>query len=99
MRFSTTCSILPTPSGRVFTTTGTYKPLIRRALRLLRVEPSDDLVGLGIKYFEELYEYLKEEVGGGRRDRAVEVRDFNSYSGSRTRQGGEVRSSAQFREG
>jgi hypothetical protein len=55
---------LPTPSGRAFTTTGTYKPLIRRALRLLRVEPSDDLVGLGIKYFEELYEHLREEVGG-----------------------------------
>jgi hypothetical protein len=49
---------------RAFTTTGTYKPLIRRALRLLRVEPSDDLVGLGIKYFEELYEHLREEVGG-----------------------------------
>jgi hypothetical protein len=31
---------------------------------LLRVEPSDDLVGLGIKYFEELYEHLREEVGG-----------------------------------
>jgi hypothetical protein len=31
---------------------------------LLRVEPSDDLVGLGIKYFEELYEYLREEVDG-----------------------------------
>jgi hypothetical protein len=55
---------LPTPSRRAFTTTGTYKPLIRRALRLLRVEPSDDLVGLGIKYFEELYEHLREEVGG-----------------------------------
>jgi hypothetical protein len=49
---------------RVFMTTGTYKPLIRRALRLLRVESSDDLVELGVGYFEELYEYLKEEVGG-----------------------------------
>jgi len=64
VRFSTTCSILPTPSGRAFTTTGTYKPLIRRALRLLKAEPSEELVGLGIKYFEELYEYLREEVGG-----------------------------------
>jgi len=64
VRFSTTCSISPTPSGRAFTTTGVYKPLIRRALRLLRVEPSDDLVELGIKYFEELYEHLREEVGG-----------------------------------
>ena len=64
VRFSTTCSILPTPSGRAFATTGVYKPLIRCALRLLRVEPSDDLVGLGIKYFEELYEYLREEVDG-----------------------------------
>jgi len=64
VRFSTTCSILPTPSGRAFTTTGTYKPLIRRALRLLKAEPSDDLVELGIKYFEELYEHLREEVDG-----------------------------------
>jgi hypothetical protein len=64
VRFSTTCSILPTPSGRAFTTTGTYEPLIRRALRLLKAEPSDDLVELGIKYFEELYEHLKEEVDG-----------------------------------
>jgi hypothetical protein len=44
--------------------TRTWRPLIRRALRLLKAEPSDDLVELGIKYFEELYEYLKEEVGG-----------------------------------
>jgi uncharacterized Zn finger protein (UPF0148 family) len=44
--------------------TRTWRPLIRRALRLLKAEPSDDLVGLGIKYFEELYEHLKEEVGG-----------------------------------
>jgi hypothetical protein len=44
--------------------TRTWRPLIRRALRLLRVEPSDDLVELGIKYFEELYEHLKEEVDG-----------------------------------
>jgi hypothetical protein len=44
--------------------TRTWRPLIRRALRLLKAEPSDDLVGLGIKYFEKLYEYLKEEVGG-----------------------------------
>ena len=64
VRFSTTCSILPTPSRRAFATTGVYKPLIRRALRLLRVEPSDDLVGLGVGYFEELYKYLKEEMGG-----------------------------------
>jgi len=64
VRFSITCSILPTPSGRAFATTGVYKPLIRCALRLLRVEPSDDLVELGIKYFEELYEHLREEVGG-----------------------------------
>jgi hypothetical protein len=50
---------------RAFTTTGTYKPLIRRALRLLRIaEPSDDLVELGVGYFEELYEHLREEVGG-----------------------------------
>ena len=49
---------------RVFMTTGTYKPLIRRALRLLRVESSDDLVELGVGYFEELYEHLREEVGG-----------------------------------
>jgi len=50
---------------RAFTTTGTYKPLIRRALRLLRIaEPSDDLVELGVGYFEELYKYLKEEMGG-----------------------------------
>jgi len=47
-----------------FASTGVYKPLIRRALRLLRVEPSDDLVGLGVEYFEELYEHLREEVGG-----------------------------------
>jgi hypothetical protein len=44
--------------------TRTWRPLIRRALRLLKAEPSDDLVGLGIKYFEELYEYLREEVDG-----------------------------------
>ena len=44
--------------------TRTWRPLIRRALRLLKAEPSDDLVGLGIKYFEELYEHLREEVGG-----------------------------------
>jgi hypothetical protein len=44
--------------------TRTWRPLIRRALRLLKAEPSNDLVGLGIKYFEELYEYLREEVGG-----------------------------------
>jgi hypothetical protein len=31
---------------------------------LLRVEPSDDLVELGVRYFEELYEHLREEVGG-----------------------------------
>ena len=44
-----------------FATTGAYKPLIRRALRLLRIaEPSDDLVELGAKYFETLYGYLKE---------------------------------------
>jgi hypothetical protein len=47
-----------------FASTGVYKPLIRRALRLLRVEPSDDLVELGVGYFEELYEHLREEVGG-----------------------------------
>ena len=65
VRFSITCSILPTPSRRAFTTTGTYKPLIRRALRLLRIaEPSEDLVELGIKYFEMIYKHLKEEVGG-----------------------------------
>jgi ribosomal protein S27AE len=46
---------------RAFTTTGVYKPLIRRALRLLRIaEPSDDLVELGIKYFEMMYKHLKE---------------------------------------
>jgi polyhydroxyalkanoate synthesis regulator phasin/ribosomal protein S27AE len=46
---------------RAFTTTGTYKPLIRRALRLLRIaEPSEELVELGAKYFEALYGYLKE---------------------------------------
>jgi hypothetical protein len=44
--------------------TRTWRPLIRRALRLLKAEPSDDLVELGIKYFEELYEHLREEVGG-----------------------------------
>jgi hypothetical protein len=44
--------------------TRTWRPLIRRALRLLRAEPSDDLVELGVGYFEELYEYLREEVGG-----------------------------------
>ena len=44
--------------------TRTWRPLIRRALRLLKAEPSEELVGLGIKYFEELYEYLKEEVDG-----------------------------------
>jgi hypothetical protein len=44
--------------------TRTWRPLIRRALRLLKAEPSDDLVGLGVGYFEELYEYLREEVGG-----------------------------------
>jgi hypothetical protein len=39
--------------------------LIRRALRLLRIaEPSEDLVELGIKYFEMIYKHLKEEVGG-----------------------------------
>ena len=43
--------------------TRTWRPLIRRALRLLKAEPSDDLVGLGIKYFEKLYEHLKEEGG------------------------------------
>jgi hypothetical protein len=44
-----------------FASTGVYKPLIRRALRLLRIaEPSDDLVELGAKYFETLYGYLKE---------------------------------------
>jgi ribosomal protein S27AE len=47
-----------------FASTGVYKPLIRRALRLLKAEPSDDLVELGIKYFEELYEHLREEVDG-----------------------------------
>ena len=31
---------------------------------MLRVEPSDDLVELGVRYFEELYEHLREEVGG-----------------------------------
>ena len=46
---------------RAFTTTGAYKPLIRRALRLLRIaEPSDDLVELGAKYFEMIYKHLKE---------------------------------------
>ena len=44
--------------------TRTWRPLIRRALRLLKAEPSEELVGLGIKYFEELYEHLKEEVDG-----------------------------------
>ncbi|MCG2880340.1 MAG: TFIIB-type zinc ribbon-containing protein, partial [Vulcanisaeta sp.] len=44
--------------------TRTWRPLIKRALRLLRAEPSDDLVGLGVRYFEELYEHLREEVGG-----------------------------------
>jgi len=44
--------------------TRTWRPLIRRALRLLKAEPSDDLVGLGVGYFEELYEHLREEVGG-----------------------------------
>jgi hypothetical protein len=44
--------------------TRTWRPLIRRALRLLKAEPSDDLVELGVGYFEELYEHLKEEVGG-----------------------------------
>jgi hypothetical protein len=44
--------------------TRTWRPLIRRALRLLKAEPSDELVGLGVKYFEELYEHLREEVGG-----------------------------------
>jgi len=44
-----------------FASTGVYKPLIRRALRLLRIaEPSEDLVELGAKYFEALYGYLKE---------------------------------------
>jgi hypothetical protein len=44
-----------------FATTGAYKPLIRRALRLLRIaEPSDDLVELGAKYFEMIYKHLKE---------------------------------------
>jgi len=65
VRLSTTCSISPAPSGRAFTTTGVYKPLIRRALRLLRIaEPSEDLVELGAKYFEMIYKHLKEEVGG-----------------------------------
>jgi polyhydroxyalkanoate synthesis regulator phasin len=46
---------------RAFTTTGVYKPLTRRALRLLRIaEPSEDLVELGIKYFEMIYKHLKE---------------------------------------
>jgi hypothetical protein len=50
---------------KAFTTTGVYKPLIRRALRLLRIaEPSEDLVELGAKYFEMIYKHLKEEVGG-----------------------------------
>ncbi len=44
-----------------FATTGAYKPLIRRALRLLRIaEPSEDLVELGAKYFEMVYKHLKE---------------------------------------
>jgi len=42
-------------------TTGTYKPLIRRALRLLRIaEPSEDLVELGAKHFKMIYKHLKE---------------------------------------
>jgi hypothetical protein len=44
--------------------TRTWRPLIRRALRLLKAEPSDDLVELGVGYFEELYEHLREEVDG-----------------------------------
>jgi len=44
--------------------TRTWKPLIRRALRLLKAEPSEELVELGVEYFEELYEHLREEVGG-----------------------------------
>ncbi len=44
--------------------TRAWRPLIRRALRLLKAEPSEDLVELGIKYFEELYEHLREEVDG-----------------------------------
>jgi len=44
-----------------FASTGVYKPLIRRALRLLRIaEPSEDLVELGAKYFEMIYRHLKE---------------------------------------
>jgi hypothetical protein len=44
-----------------FATTGAYKPLIRRALRLLRIaEPSEELVELGAKYFEMIYRHLKE---------------------------------------
>jgi polyhydroxyalkanoate synthesis regulator phasin len=40
--------------------TRTWRPLIRRALRLLKAEPGEEMVELGIKYFEMIYRHLKE---------------------------------------